>query len=44
LREEEGLKKRLNLLGVIVGGLFGLLLRDDGGGGEEGKAGDGGYT
>lgn len=44
MREDEGLKKRLNRLGVTVGGLLGFLLRDDGGGGDEGKAGDEGSS
>jgi len=43
-REDEGLKKRLKRRGVTVGGLFGLLLRDDGGGGDEGRAGEEGYS
>jgi len=36
-RDEDGLKKRLMRRGVIVGALFGLLLRD-------GKGGDDGGT
>jgi len=39
-RDEDGLKKRLKRRGVIVGALFGLLLRD-GKGGEDGGTSEG---